>query len=137
MKISDFVSDEKIYQWGEFEGVGFEVQYIARPEHEAALKKCEKTVYRKHQPVVEVDIEKQMAYYAGLIRNWTLTYGDLRKFFNINSSVKPDSEDFPASEDNKIFMIDNAYGFAKWLLEYVIDIQNFQDEKIEDEKKIT
>lgn len=133
MNISELVSDEKLLIWGEFSGVQVQVEYVPRERLQAMLRACEVVRWQRHQPVTEMDEERTAAAYAGLVHDWKITVGDLKRFFNVASG--DDEKTVDCTRENKVFMLKKAYGFDMWLHSFVTEIQNFREQQAEEDLK--
>lgn len=140
MQLKDVVeqSDGTMSGWVTYKpGFDIEVEHVPRKSAEEIRRRCMRRVYgRDHQPVDELDEVKFRAELCKKIKGWRgLDGGMLRKIFPIKAGVELNGEAVPCDDDNKAFMLENAYNFDNFIFNAITDIELLRAEQAGKEKK--
>lgn len=101
------------------EGFEVELEYLPQAVLEGIYEVSSKIKCKKGQ------VDKTNRAVAGHILNWKLTKEALGKIFSIKEGAKIDGE-VECSEANKIYVIENAYGFDDFILDRMVNIHGFR-----------
>lgn len=114
-----------------------ELEYIPKESLSVILARCNKTVYRKHQPTVELDTKMLATEIRRYVIGWKgLTIETLRGLLPIKEdTVIPDDTEVAFSEKNLELLIDKVYGFDLFLIDSLTEIDKISKGRGEAEKK--
>lgn len=139
MDISELVKqgDGQITGWVTFvEGFDVELEYVDKKKLFDIKTRCTKTVYRNHQPIEDLDEKRMMREIAGFIRDWKGMDGKMvRRFFPVKEGVDLTGVEVPCTLENKLYMLENAYGFDDFIMKNITRIEAIQAERFEEELK--
>lgn len=137
MDLKTLITDEKLSFEGDFKGNKFVIEYANRSEMQAMNRRATVKAWKNHQQMEDIDEDKMALELAGKILSWDVKNKDLIKFFPIAKKASFDPEEaVECSVENKCIFLKSAYGFDSWMISTMTEIQNFQDENAEAEKKI-
>ena len=138
MDLKDIVQeDEKITGWATFKpGFDVELEYVSRMAMEAIRKRCRRTVWKGHQPVEETNEKRLATEIARFVNNWRgLTREVLESLFPIKEGVELNGLSIPCTEQNKLYVLEKAYGFDEFVIANITELQNLKRNQLESELK--
>lgn len=117
------------------------VRYLPRGELTRMLERATETTWDRQagQNLDKINPEKLLREYAGVILDWREgeAAGILRETYArlipIEASEYP--EVIPCTDEYKIELLREAYGFDTVVRQVVTDLERFQDEQLETERK--
>ena len=142
MKLNEIVENEgNITGWVTF-APGFDllVEHVPKRTLQAMTRKATRTVYRKHQPVEEVDEDLMTKNLAKCILDWRITEEALRRIFALKTGVELDlvsNGGLPCDEDNKVFMLQRAYGFDNFIVRIITDLEELQENETKNSETLS
>lgn len=139
MDLNELVEQDSgaVRGWVTFvEGFDVDLEYIGKQRLQEITRKCTKTFYRNHQPVEEVDSKKLTREVARFIKGWRGMDGEMvARFFPVKDGVDLDGLEVPCTEENRIYMLNYAYGFDDFIMKAITQIQVIRAERLEGEIK--
>ena len=135
------MSDKKRVEktvWVPVEGLGFDikVRYLPRNELTRMLERATETTWDRKagQNIDRVKPKKLLREYAGVILDWRgLTRDIFAQLIPIEPSEYP--EEIPCTEEYKLELLEEAYGFDAVVRQICTDLAHFQDQQQEEEAK--
>lgn len=128
---------ERFSGWAEFKP-GFWVRIFYNPKSslQDIRRRCERTVYVKHQPTVEVDEDKLRRLIAEQIDDWKGLGSEVVKaLFPLKAGVELNGQEIKCDDSNKVYMLKNAYGFDEFVMDKMTDLESLANELIDEELK--
>lgn len=138
MKLSDIVEqDERLRKWETFiPGFDVEIEYLPRDDLRKMRRKCTKGKWRGGQRIEEVDEELFVRELAARIISWRgLTTEILGTLFPLKATAITNGVEVECSDENKIFMLQKAYGFDEFVLDALTTLQDAKEEQLDEEVK--
>lgn len=123
--------------WISFRDV-FELEliYTDRRQLERMLERCKKRIWKNHQETEELDDALFNRQLATRINDWRgLNLGKLSQLTNIDINGDDPATEIPASNGNKIVMLEEIYGLNTFVRDTIVDIQAFRQKQLEAEIK--
>jgi len=119
--------------YASFEGkFSAKLAYTPRSEMQKIIKRCKKTVYKKHQPTEEVDSDRLYEELAKKILGWDgLTVGVVATMIPINVPEGKEDAEVPCTEANKLTLLKDAYYFDTFVQEASTDLSMLKEEREE------
>lgn len=124
--------------WVPVEGLGFEilVRYLPRNELTRMLERATETTWDRKaaQNVDRIVPAKLLKEYAGVILDWRgLTREIYARLIPIEPLEYP--EEIPCTEEYKLELLEEAYGFDAVVRQICTDLTHFENQRQEDEVK--
>ena len=96
-----------------FEGkFDVDLAYVPKDEMARAYDRCKTTVYGRSQPKEEIDPDKLRVELAKSVVGWKgLTFGVAATIIPIVVPEEKKDEEVPCTEENKMVLLKQAYGF--------------------------
>ncbi len=116
-----------------YEGLKFNITYLAREELIKLRKKCVVTKFDKktRQPVEELNDEKFLVEYTkAIVKGWSgLKYKYLEELLLVDISSLDPEDTLVYTQENAELLMKNAGEFDTWITETVGDLANFTKNK--------
>tara|TARA_E500000178_G_scaffold248802_1_gene245388 strand:+ start:62 stop:490 length:429 start_codon:yes stop_codon:yes gene_type:complete len=116
-----------------YEGLKFNITYLAREELIKLRKKCVVTKFDKktRQPVEELNDEKFLVEYTkAIVKGWSgLKYKYLEELLLVDVSSLDPEDTLAYTQENAELLMKNAGEFDTWITETVGDLANFTKNK--------
>jgi len=142
MELRNLVDQEnKVTGWVTFKaGFDVELEFVPKATLEAIQRRCTRTVYKRHQPVEEVNEEKLNKELANFIRGWKGFDGALlKKLFPVKAGTGlADDAEIPCDdcdEANRLYMLKNCYGFGDFVVNSITEFETLRQDQAEAERK--
>lgn len=120
------VDGERTAIFSFMDGFKVELRFLAKKDLQRLIKKCTRTVYKKHVQTEELDSAAFAVEMARYIKGWSgLTPEICAKIIPVDAA-KLGSDEIPCTEANKIALIDNGYDFEKFLEDSITSFERFQ-----------
>jgi len=124
---------------GEFEfrdGFKLRIRYVPQPEFQRTIRESIRQVYVRGQMREQIDEQVSRQNTARLIEDWSgLTPELLGRLCDVDTSAIDAGCRMPATEENKLELIEHVYGFGQFVLDCATDLSRFQAEVEETEAK--
>lgn len=122
--------------WVKYETFDVCLEYIDRHEMTQMLENSKRRTWKKHQQTEELDEKLFNIQLAEKIKNWKgLTLGKLARLTNIEISSVEQEQEVVCNEQNKLALMNEIYGFDRFVMDTASEIQRFRDVKLEKEIK--
>ena len=116
-----------------YEGLKFNITYLAREELIKLRKKCVVTKFDKktRQPVEELNDEKFLVEYTkAIVKGWSgLKYKYLEELLLVDVSSLDPEDTLAYTQEHAELLMKNAGEFDTWITETVGDLANFTKNK--------
>jgi len=122
--------------WVRYESFEVCLEYVDRHEMTKMLEGSKHRTWKKHQQSEEIDDNMFNGQLASKIKDWKgLTLGKLAELTNIDVSVEDETTEIPCNEQNKLTLMEEVYGFSRFVMETISEVQNFREKKVKAEIK--
>jgi len=123
--------------WFDWEhGISVHLRYIDRKELSNWLNESKRSKWnpQTHQREETTDNSKWLKFLATAIVDWkNLTAANAHLIGPFKKG--PKKEVYEASQSNKELILERAYGLENFIFDKIRDIQQFEEERVEEEKK--
>jgi len=121
--------------WVEFKGLEIELIYADRVTIDGLVNRSKITIYRKHQPLEQLNESLVLKNISRLINDWRITLGQLAELIHMDIGDQDPETKVPCTEANKVALLTNLYDFDTFVFDTVTELQNFRAGKMEEEIK--
>lgn len=137
MDIKDLVQEnDAIRGWVTYmDGFDIEIEHVGKQRLQEITRRCTKTYWRNHNQVEELDAKRLTREVARFICDWRLPGEIFAKIFPVKSGLDLAGVRIDCTEENKIYMLERAYGFDDFIMRTITDIEALRAEQIEKELK--